>query len=211
MKKLTILMVFLSLLISMVIFCNASAEYVITVGHDDPPTVEGFTHLWAVTFKNLVEARTNGEIEVKIFHSGTAGGQRERSEMIQEGTLDIHLASPGGVQPFMPEMGALEHPFLFPSEIVAKEAVMRGSFMDYCRKIFDERMGVYLFGFLPQGFYQLTNSVRPIKNLEDLKGIKIRVMDSPAQIRFWASLGANPTPIAWGELYTSLQMGVIDA
>lgn len=210
MKKLTILMVFLGLMISMVIFCSASAKSVITVGHDDPPTLDCSTHLWALTFKNLVEARTNGEIEIKIYSSGTAGGQRAMSEMLQEGTLDISFASPGGVQPFMPEMGAIEHPFLFPSEIVAKEAVMKGYFLDYCRNIFDERMGVYLFSFISMGFYQLTNNVRPIKNLEDLKGIKLRVMDSPAQICFWASLGARPTPIAWGEVYTSLQMGVID-
>ena len=212
MKNKTVLLTLFCLMIGMLIATNANAgaKYTIKLGHDDPPRVEGFTHLWAVTFKNLVSARTNGEIDVTIYDSGTAGNQRERSEMIQEGTLDIHLASPAGVQPFMPEMGAIEHPFLFSSDIVAKET-LSGPFLEYARKIFMERMKVYLYDFLPQGFYQLTNSVRPINNLKDLSGIKIRVMDSPAQMKFWSSLGARPTPIAWGELYTSLQMKVVDA
>jgi TRAP-type C4-dicarboxylate transport system substrate-binding protein len=67
-----------------------------------------------------------------------------------------------------------------------------------------------VLGFVPQGFFQFTNSQRPIKNPEDMKGLKMRTMNNPLHMDFMNSLGAAATPVAWAEIYTALQTGVVD-
>ena len=109
---------------------------------------------------------------------------------------------------FKPAM-VLDIPYLFSSAPVAWK-VLDGKFGDELAAALLDKTGMRVLAYGETGFRNFTNSKRPIKSPEDLKGLKIRVMETPLYITLVKALGAAPTPIAWTETYTSLQQGVVD-
>jgi tripartite ATP-independent transporter DctP family solute receptor len=158
-------------------------------------------------FKRRVEEITNNEIEVKIYY-GTLGGSVKIIESVKSGVIEGGVLSAGPLSNFVPEVAILNLPWLFSS-------------WDHSRLSIDGVLGkwvegkVYEKGFKILGWYEfgardLENKVRPIKNPEDVKGLKIRVMESPEFIALYKAYGAIPVPMAPGEIYTAIQQGVID-
>ena len=210
-KKATQLFIFVSLALCMVFTSTAFAKSVIKVafiGSDDPyVSVDGAT---GVVFKNLVEIGTNGEIEVRLFPGGVLGQEREMMEMLKGGTIQVHLATAGSMGSFFPLYGVFDIPYLIPNYSVAYD-VWDGWFGKKVDELILEKTGLRSLGFFAQsGFYHLTNNVREIKTVDDVKGLKFRTMTLPSHIKVFESMGASAIPISWAELYTSLQTGVID-
>jgi tripartite ATP-independent transporter DctP family solute receptor len=165
-------------------------------------------YLGLVKFKEIVEEKTDGAIIVETYHSGQLGDDRTMTEALQLGTQEVTIPSTAPLANFIPEFSIFDFPFLFPSEEVAD-------------KVLDGEVGQSLLEMLPEqnlvglaywenGFRDLTNSVRPVASAADFEGLKIRTMENDLHLEAFRALGANPTPMAFTELFTAMQQGTVD-
>ncbi len=185
---------------------QALAKISLKVGHGAPESTA--VHAGWLHFKKIVEERSNGEFDVEIYGNQQLGGDRELTEATQLGNIQCSSASTANVAPFIADFFIFDMPFLFKdrAQVYAMldgepgKATLKG-----CEKV--ELKGV---GFMENGFRDLTNSRRPIRQPKDLEGIKLRTMENPIQMAAWRALGANPTPMAFGEVYTALQQKTVD-
>jgi TRAP-type transport system periplasmic protein len=161
----------------------------------------------AQKFKELVEAESD-ELTVEVYHSGQIADDRSAIEMLQFGTLDITIPSTSPLVNFIPEFGVFDLPFTVPNEEVA-DKVLDGPFGDKMLDLVDKQ-GLVGLAWWENGFRNLTNDVKPVAKMEDVKGLKIRTMENEIHLDAWKALGANPTPMAFTELFTALQQGTID-
>jgi len=165
-------------------------------------------HLGLVEFARLIETRTNGKYKIDIYPSAQLGNERDMIEGLQLGTLDFVVTSTGPISNFLPKMGIVDLPYLFRSRQHAY-TVLDGPIG---KSLLDGFKGKKIVGmaFWENGFRCITNSKRPIETPQDLKNLKIRTMENPVHIATFKCLGASPTPMAWSEVFTSLQQGVLD-
>ena len=164
----------------------------------------------AAAFKSAVEANSNGAIKVKIFPSGVLGKERETMVQVKSGVVQSYIASTGGMSTFYPMIDITNMPFAFSSYNVCYK-VYDGEFGKALAKDIEKKSGFHVLGFGESGgFFIITNSKREVRSPKDMKGLKIRTMTVPLHMAIIKALGASPTPIAWSEVYTSLQTGVVD-
>ncbi|MBQ0139213.1 MAG: TRAP transporter substrate-binding protein [Kurthia sp.] len=161
----------------------------------------------SVKFKELVEAESDS-LEVEVYHSGTIADDRSAIEMLQFGTLEITIPSTAPFTTFVPEYGVFDLPFTLTSNEMV-DSVLQGEFGDKLAAK-AESQGVLQLAWWENGFRQLTNSKTPVEKLEDVKGLKIRTMENEIHLAAWKALGANPTPMAFTELFTAMQQKTID-
>lgn len=161
----------------------------------------------AFWFKEEVEKALPGKYVVNVHHSAALGSETQALQQIQLGTTQMSVCTTGPIEAFVPEIKALEMPFLFPSYEAADKALDGPIGQEY-KKLF-EKAGFVALHFLDNGFRDVTNSKHPIRTPEDCKGLKIRTMEAPTHLAIWRAIGANPTPMAW-PIFTALQQGVID-
>ncbi|GHE21147.1 TRAP transporter substrate-binding protein [Halomonas urumqiensis] len=168
---------------------------------------DGF-HIAATKFEELVEARTDGKVDIEIYPNATLGDERTLLEGMQIGTVDMGVITNGPVANFVEEMAVFELPFLFPSPEAAYE-VLDGPIG---QELLDKLADVNLKGlaYAERGFRNLTNSERPVNAPSDLDGLRIRVMENPVYTDTFRELGANAIPMAWTEALTAMQQGTID-
>jgi len=207
MKKLSI-MVLLAVLVLTGAFGQGKV-FELKLAHADStdPTVSR-KQAQALAFASLVNSRSGGRLVVKVYGAGSLGAEREYVEGIRAGTVEAGIAS-GVIANFFPTAAVTDIPFLFPTSQVAWE-VMDGPFGDKLRDLFLKQTGIRALAFAEVGFRHFTNNVRPIRSPADLKGLKIRVQETPVYVNMLKAVGASPTPVAWTETYTALQTGVVD-
>jgi TRAP-type transport system periplasmic protein len=160
----------------------------------------------AKKFKELVEARS--DININIYPSAQLGDDRAAIEMLQLGTLDISIPSTAPLSNFYKEYGVFDLPFMIPNEAVA-DKVLESDYSNNMLKLL-ERSNLVGLDFWENGFRHLTNSKHPVRTAADVKGLKIRTMESSIHLDSWKALGATPTPMAFNELFTALQQGTVD-
>jgi len=160
-------------------------------------------------FKARLEEATGGRVEVRLFYSGQLGGERDLFEGLGMGTLEMAITSSAPLINFSPSFKVFDLPFIVTDRARAYR-VMDGPIG---REILDsvDKAGVKALGFWENGFRHITNSRRPLTRPGDLKGLKIRTMENPIHLKIFETLGAFPTPMAWGELFLALQQGTVDA
>ena len=164
----------------------------------------------AEAFAEEVKKATNGEVIINVFAGGQlATGERELVEGIQFGTVDLCLVSTGAVVGFDPDFQLFSLPYLFADEDAAYRAVDETPMGEGFNKHM-ERQGVSIVGWAMGGAWINTNSKRPVNKPEDLKGLKIRCMESPIIIETLKSFGALGTPMSLGEAFTAMQQGTVD-
>jgi tripartite ATP-independent transporter DctP family solute receptor len=161
----------------------------------------------AVAFKECLEKALPGKYTVNVHHSAALGSETQVLQQIQLGTTQMSICTTGPVEAFVPEIKALEMPFLIPS-YEAADKVLDGAVGQELNKKF-EKSGMVALAFLDNGFRNVTNSKRPVKTPKDVASLKIRTMEAPTHLAIWRAIGANPTPMAW-PIFTQLQQGVID-
>lgn len=162
-------------------------------------------------FKEVIEylkTESNGRIEMVVYPDNQLGDQLEVLEAIQMGMIQMTMPFTSDLASFDPRVQVLDLPFLFTDYPSLREA-LRGPLGQKLENIYEEQ-GFKSFGYNLGGIRSVTNSKRPIFKLEDLEGLKIRVMQNPMHIAMFKALGANPTPLSYAELYTALQQGVVD-
>ncbi len=175
----------------------------ISIGvNDKHPEYEG-----AMKFKELVESKTD-DFNIEVYHSGQIADDRSAIEMLQFGTLEITIPSTSPLVNFVREYGVFDLPFTISSGEVA-DKVLDGPFGDKMLELVESQNLVGL-AWWENGFRNLTNSVRPVEKVEDLKGLKIRTMENEIHLDAWRELGANPTPMAFTELFAAMQQGTVD-
>lgn len=162
----------------------------------------------AVRFSELVEERTSGKVKIEVYGSSQLGSQRDLLEGLQIGTVDITASSPAIISAVVPEVSVLDLPYMFSSKEQAY-SVLDG---ELGKEIFAnlEGQGYTCIGVWENGFRHITNSKVAIHTPEDLEGLKIRVPESDVYLEMMKALGAMPTPMAFGELFTALQNGTVD-
>ncbi|MEM9523001.1 MAG: DctP family TRAP transporter solute-binding subunit [Pseudomonadota bacterium] len=190
----------------------ARAEGVIRFGHDnlsDP--FENPAHACTAVFSNLVEAGTNGGVTVEVFGANQLGSAAEHVQMVRDGVLQATLTSVGALASYYPRIDVLNLPFAFHHNAATYE-VFDGPFGIALARDIEAVLGdVVVLGFPDTGgFFMVTNSRRPIAALGDFEGIRIRTMTLPSHQTIVQALGAEAYPLAWGEVYSGLQTGVID-
>lgn len=165
-------------------------------------------HLGALKFAELVDAKTKGEVQVKVFPNSTIGNDRDMAEGLQIGSVDFALIA-GVLGNFEPSIQIMELPYLFKDETHLRK-VMYGPIGDQILDKLLKSSDIRGLTFWERGPRQLTTN-KPVNSLSDIKGLKIRVPEIPPIIAAWKAMGTNPTPMAWGEVYTGLQQNVIEA
>ena len=188
----------------------AEKPIVIKLGHGDTADESyGGVHNGAMTFKRLVESRTAGKVIVEVYPNNQLGSPREMFESTMMGSLQMVWEGSSNFAGLFPEFMIFSMPYIFPNVNVALDT-LNGPFGDALSELCVKKTGVRLFYFTHIGWRSFTNNTRIIKTPADLKGLKIRTQEDPAMMMIVKSLGGSPTPIAWGELYTALQQGVVD-
>jgi tripartite ATP-independent transporter DctP family solute receptor len=186
-----------------------AAEKTLRLSHvtaQDSPWDKG-----ARRFAELVSKNTNGRIEVKVFPQSQLanGSQKAELEMLQSGVIDMTWDSPIILALFMDKrFDVFNLPWLYPSMEVANK-VADGPMGDLAMKWLEEK-GVVGLGIGVNGYRELTNSKHPVTTPDDMKGIKFRVAGSKLYLETFKLLGANAVTMSFGEVFTSLQQGVID-
>jgi tripartite ATP-independent transporter DctP family solute receptor len=165
--------------------------------------------LGMVRFAQLVRERTGGRVAVQIHHSRQLGDERQVVEGLQLGTVQLTVTSTGPLGGFVPDMNVVDLPFLFRDSAHAYK-VLDG---EIGRSLLDkfEAVGIKGLAFWENGFRHITTAKKAVERPADLKGLKIRVMENRVHQAAFRQLGADATPMAWGEVFTSLQQGLLDA
>ncbi len=165
-------------------------------------------HQWVIEqFKERLEAQTNGNIEVKIFADGQLGNERDNVEGVQLGTLQMALADTGYVANLVPEYGLLTLPFIYKNYDHLNK-VLKSDVVNEMDQLFIANRGIRPLGWYPDGLRNFITK-DPVSELADFKGMKLRAMESDVVIATINALGANATPIPWGEVYTSIQTNIV--
>ena len=202
-------LVVLCLMLTLVALPVANAEEPITLklGHINPET--GNYHQYAMAFKEAVEARSEGRLIIDVFPAAQLGYDRELLESLQFGNLDLGIITSSPIANFVPEFMSLDFPFLFSGWDHVLEFIQS----DTCVALMKEGEGVGLIGLgmLGRGFRSTCNSKRPIVTASDFAGLKMRVIESPIYIQTFEALGATVSAMSWGEVFTALQQGTIEA
>lgn len=162
-------------------------------------------------FQKIVEQRSGGHIKVNIFPSAQLGGDLEMTSALQSGTLEMTEPSTSPLIKMEPKLAVFDLPFLFSSAQQAHHVLNGPVGQGLLKQLTNEKNGLVALAWAQNGFRQLTDNRGPISKPSQLKGMKIRVMQSPVQIDIWKTLGANPTPMSFAELFTALSQGTVDA
>lgn len=165
-------------------------------------------YLGLVKFKEIVEEKTNGAIKVETYHSGQLGDDRTMTEALQLGSQEVTVPSTAPLANFVPDFSVFDFPFLFPNEEVADKVLDGEVGQKILQKLEDQNL--VGLAYWENGFRNVTNSKRAISSVEDFKGLKLRTMENDLHLEAFRALGANPTPMAFTELFTAMQQGTVD-
>jgi tripartite ATP-independent transporter DctP family solute receptor len=193
-------------LASMLMLGAASAETVLKSSDTHPdgyPTVEGVKY-----FGELVKERTSGRYAIEVYHSAQLGEEKDTIEQVRSGVIELNRVSMAPFNGTVKETIVPALPYIFRSEDHMHK-VMDGPIGDQIKAAF-EPAGLVALAFYDAGARSFYNSKMPIKSVTDMKGLKFRVIQSDIFVDMVAALGANATPMPYGEVYSSIETGVID-
>ncbi|WP_136249178.1 TRAP transporter substrate-binding protein [Halomonas borealis] len=184
----------------------ALADTVIRIGHATPESSP--IHQSLLHFQESVEEASEGDIEVKLYPGGQIGSVNEMTELVQSGNLQMTMGASVLLTSAVPELSVLDHFYLF-DDVAHARRVLDGEGGDMLSKAMADK-GLQSIGFFERGFRHFSTSTEPLDSFESFQGLRMRSASNPAQIEAWRAVGAAPMPLDWGEIYTSLQQGLID-
>lgn len=185
---------------------TATAQQNMVVGHSLSP--ESHYGVGAQAFIDTLTELSGGAFTGEQAPAGQLGGERDMIEGLQIGSMDVVITSTGPLGNFVPEIYALDLPFLFRDYDHARTTLDGEIGQELLAKI-DENQLVGL-AWSENGFRHVTNSQRPVRTPADLDGLKLRTMENRVHMKAFQQMGAAPTPMAFPELFTALQQGVVD-
>ncbi len=161
-------------------------------------------------FGEELERLSEGRLTIEPHYDNALGAEREVVEGMGFGIIDAGIASTGPMGGFVDEFMLFDLPYVFENHKHAY-AFLDSEHGEELARLAEEGMNVKFLAWMENGFRHNTNSVRPIEKPSDLEGINHRTQESRVQVDTWEALGANATPMAWTEVYTALQQGVMDS
>ena len=159
-------------------------------------------------FADIVKTKSGGKIKVNLFPGGVLGGDGPVISAMQGGTIEMASMNSSYLAGQVKEFAVFDFPFMFTNSKEA-DAVVDGPFGKQMHAKLDAK-GVIGLTYWELGFRQITNNKRPINKVEDIAGLKLRVIPTPINVDWVKTLGANPTPMTFGEVYAALEQGAID-
>ncbi len=201
MKKLTTLTAVLCIMLFVAAATAAPKEFAIA----NDSTDDTVTGLMTQKLKEVLEAKSKGAFKVATFPNSQLGSDREITQSCQNGELAFVVQNTAPQVNFVPKAAVFDLPNLFPNKKVARTALDK-----FQKDIEPEyaKAGIVMLGFGDQGFRVLSSN-KAINKIEDFKGLKLRTMENKYHVQYWQSLGANPTPLPFSELYLALQQGTV--
>lgn len=185
---------------------TAAKPITITLAHvEQPETTLGRA---CTAFKEYVEKESDGQLLVNILPNGQIGGDKEAAEGCALGSIQMTPCVTSVLTEYSDNYMILDLPFMFKDRQASYDA-LDGDLGTELNKDLTP-VGLTNLGYNDNGLRQITNNVRPITKPADLKGVKMRVMESPVYVRMFELLGANPVPMSFTEVYTALQQGTVD-
>lgn len=181
-------------------------DFTIRLSHGDNESNP--THITAMTFAEKVAEYSGGRVAVQIFPSNQLGSEEEVVRAVRNNTIQAQIPAMANVHPVSPSVGVFLLPYLFSNSEEAHAGL--DAILPAINERTTEEAGIRFLGILEKGFRVMTNSVRPVETLEDLKGLKIRVSPNEIVIKTFQAWGIEPVPMGWGEVFTALQQRVID-
>lgn len=185
---------------------SVKAEVTLKIGYGTPAT--SHFGVGTSTFCDEIAQRTQNRYKCLQFPANALGGEREMTEAVQLGTLDMANVSTGPVGNFVPEVKIVDIPFLFRDYEHAR-SVLDGPIGQDILSKFPAR-GLIALAWTENGFRHMTNSKRPIVNSSDAAGLKLRTMENKVHMDGYKTFGIQPTPMPFTELFTALQQGTVD-
>ena len=194
------------LLLSLVGPTHAEDKLFMKLGHGLSP--ESHFHLTALEFAKLVKQKTNGKLEVQVFAQSQLGGEVQMTQALRTGTQDLMISGQSAVENTIKEWEIFDIPFMFTS-VEDANAVLQGP---TGRKFLDMMPAANIVGltWLSAVERNVFTVKKPVTSLGDMKNLKLRVLQSPGYIAAYKALGANPTPLAYGQLFLALSQGLVD-
>lgn len=159
-------------------------------------------------FAEIVQAKSGGKIKVNLFPGGVLGGDGPVVSAMQGGTIEMASMNSSYLAGQVKEFAVYDFPFMFGNSKEA-DAVVDGAFGKQMHAKLDAK-GLVGLTYWELGFRDITNNKRPIKKVEDINGLKLRVIPTAINVDWVKALGANPTPMTFGEVYSALEQGAID-
>lgn len=183
-----------------------AADVTLRLGH--VANEDNSWHKAALKFAQEVKTLTRGQVDVKVFANEALGKEMDLINGMQLGAADMTLTGES-LQNWAPKAALLAMPYAFKS-LAAMDKAVTGPLGDEIKKEIIERAKVVPLAYFARGPRNLTSRT-PIQSVDDVKGLKMRVPNVPVYLQFWRSVGAQPTPMAFGDVFTALQSGVVDA
>ncbi|MBJ7553953.1 TRAP transporter substrate-binding protein DctP [Marinomonas spartinae] len=174
-----------------------------------PDANKNAVHLFASNLKKLVEKKTHGDLEIKLYPNSMLGEEDARMEQVMN-TPSLNIASFAGISPLFPEIFVSAIPFMFSDFKQAHKFFDKGQYWKQAKAAFYKKTNTHIMAVVEEGgFLAFTNNKRPIHSPKDFKGLRFRAMDK-SQVALYNAFGASGTPIPWTEVYMALKTGVAD-
>lgn len=157
---------------------------------------------------SCLEAGSDGNMKLRGFYSGQLGDDAEATQSVRSGSIEMVVTGAAAIAGIEPAMGVFSLPFVFANDAEV-DAIMTGPFFDYLAEKMPEH-DLILLSIWENGFRNATNSKKPISAVSDFQGLNFRVMQNPIFLDTFRRLGANPVPMAFGEVFTALETGAVD-
>lgn len=167
------------------------------------------TQIFADSFAEEVNRLSGGTMKIQVYPNSTIGGDLELLESCRSSDVPFVIQCTAPQVSFMPQLAIFDLPFVFDDINQARKVVDGEEFYEMIEAIYLDS-GFRILGFSDQGM-RVTSTNKKIEEFKDLKSLKIRTMENPNHIKLWRSIGANPTPMSFNEVYVGLQQGTIDA
>jgi tripartite ATP-independent transporter DctP family solute receptor len=188
-----------------------AADFTMMLSHAGPASDINDDYVGATALKKYIEEKSGGKVKVEIYPGNQLGNYQEVMEQIQADALQAAHTSIAGITPFMPELAVLDLQYVIPGDEVVYK-LMQGKFFDQMGAAIKGKMSNVVLASVCDGgrWRSFYTTGKQIKVAGDMKGLKIRTINSPLQQEFVNQLGGSATPVSWGELYTALATGVVD-
>ncbi|MBW2305734.1 MAG: TRAP transporter substrate-binding protein [Deltaproteobacteria bacterium] len=198
--------IFLMVLLLILINLQNSWGTLLRLGHTYPKDYP--TYNSAFKYAEMIKKETNGKYEIKLYPGGQLGSGRTLVKSVRSGIIEMCIVSSSTAEYFLKELALLKLPFIF-KNYKHVDSILDGDIGLSLLNLF-KNQNIKGLTFLEQGFLQISNAKRAIKNVNDLKGLTIRVYPSKIQEDTFRILGASPVIMPFAEVYTALQQGVVD-
>ncbi|KIX15630.1 TRAP transporter substrate-binding protein DctP [Dethiosulfatarculus sandiegensis] len=173
--------------------------------------IEGsIQHEYAKKFKEVIEKKSGGKVKLDFYFYGQIGNNNQVSELLQDGALTMAFQSPGHLGSYIPEVNIFNLHYLLPDNREVNKAILMGGENTYAALApYYAKKNLMLLSIIPEG-WQVWSLKKEVRKPEDFNGMKFRVMTSPMLVEAYKAYGANPTPMPYSEIYSALQLKMIE-